>query len=151
MGRDLGFDLVRVEPHLTNTLLFNLVAMAKRTLDQMRERLETWRNIVEGATLEINMDLLELQQIETKEAMKKFKKAHRMLKSRKKCEYCHRMGHKFSKCWRRLRACLRCGSKDHKIHNCPRLRPRKQLVKSQVEEEVIGTTSQPGEPSNVQD
>ena len=35
------------------------------------------------------------------------------------CSYCKRRGHEYSTCRRRLNQCLRCGSDDHFISNCP--------------------------------
>ena len=135
--------------------------MAKRTHIRMRERLENWRNIIDEATLGISVGLLEQHQIETKKMIRKLKKTQKsMLNSRVKtqqeregtrkgCEFCHRSGHKVSECWRRLGACLRCGNRDHKIRDCPRMSSRDPREKSQVEEEAQGTARQPGEPSDV--
>ncbi|XP_020258885.1 uncharacterized protein LOC109835317 [Asparagus officinalis] len=38
-----------------------------------------------------------------------------------RCDVCHKLGHETKSCWRNTGACLRCGQKDHKIANCPRL------------------------------
>ena len=35
-----------------------------------------------------------------------------------KCTYCHRVGHDFSVCRRRLGQCLRCGARDHFVYQC---------------------------------
>ena len=36
------------------------------------------------------------------------------------CEFCGRVNHLWEDCWRRLQRCLRCGSAEHSIANCPR-------------------------------
>ncbi|MFG1569941.1 retrotransposon gag family protein, partial [Staphylococcus aureus] len=38
------------------------------------------------------------------------------------CHYCGKRGHVQKDCRRRLRICLRCGSEQHHIHNCPERR-----------------------------
>ncbi|MQM02717.1 hypothetical protein Taro_035482 [Colocasia esculenta] len=33
-------------------------------------------------------------------------------------KYCDKKGHKIAKCWKKVGACLRCRSKDHKMYEC---------------------------------
>nr|XP_027067830.1 protein lin-28 homolog A-like [Coffea arabica] len=35
------------------------------------------------------------------------------------CGYCGKPNHTEDECWRKARKCLRCGSMDHQISNCP--------------------------------
>ncbi|MQL71354.1 hypothetical protein Taro_003674 [Colocasia esculenta] len=41
------------------------------------------------------------------------------------CKFCDKLGHQADKCWKKAGACLRCGSQEHRIPNCP-------MVKDQV-------------------
>ncbi|MQL90193.1 hypothetical protein Taro_022782 [Colocasia esculenta] len=38
------------------------------------------------------------------------------------CEFCDKPGHQADKCWKKAGACLRCGSQEHRIPNCPKLK-----------------------------
>ncbi|MQL92627.1 hypothetical protein Taro_025255 [Colocasia esculenta] len=38
------------------------------------------------------------------------------------CKFCNKLGHQADKCWKKAEACLRCGSHDHRIPNCPMLK-----------------------------
>ncbi|MQL82716.1 hypothetical protein Taro_015202 [Colocasia esculenta] len=38
------------------------------------------------------------------------------------CKFCSKPGHQADKCWKKARACLRCGSHEHRIPNCPMLK-----------------------------
>ncbi|MQL67786.1 hypothetical protein Taro_000080 [Colocasia esculenta] len=38
------------------------------------------------------------------------------------CKFCNKPGHQADKCWKKAEACLRCGSHDHRIPNCPMLK-----------------------------
>nr|XP_027066068.1 uncharacterized protein LOC113691937 [Coffea arabica]XP_027066079.1 uncharacterized protein LOC113691946 [Coffea arabica] len=39
--------------------------------------------------------------------------------SRGPCGYCEKLNHPEDICWKKARKCLRCGSADHQIANCP--------------------------------
>ncbi|MQL68889.1 hypothetical protein Taro_001165 [Colocasia esculenta] len=38
------------------------------------------------------------------------------------CKFCDKPGHRVDACWKKVGACLRCGSHDHRIPNCPKLK-----------------------------
>ncbi|MQL73069.1 hypothetical protein Taro_005413 [Colocasia esculenta] len=38
------------------------------------------------------------------------------------CKFCNKPGHQADKCWKKAGACLRCGSHEHHIPNCPMLK-----------------------------
>ncbi|MQM16768.1 hypothetical protein Taro_049729 [Colocasia esculenta] len=38
------------------------------------------------------------------------------------CNFCNKPGHRAEECWKKVGACLRCGSRDHRLPNCPMLR-----------------------------
>ncbi|MQL70345.1 hypothetical protein Taro_002651 [Colocasia esculenta] len=38
------------------------------------------------------------------------------------CNFCNKPGHQADKCWKKSEACLRCGSHEHRIPNCPMLK-----------------------------
>ncbi|MQL79184.1 hypothetical protein Taro_011612 [Colocasia esculenta] len=38
------------------------------------------------------------------------------------CKFCNKPGHQADKCWKKAGACLRCGSHEHRIPNCPMLK-----------------------------
>ncbi|MQL86503.1 hypothetical protein Taro_019038 [Colocasia esculenta] len=38
------------------------------------------------------------------------------------CKFCNKPGHQADKCWKKAGACLRCGSQEHRISNCPMLK-----------------------------
>ncbi|MQL68687.1 hypothetical protein Taro_000949 [Colocasia esculenta] len=38
------------------------------------------------------------------------------------CKFCNKPGHQGDKCWKKAGACLRCGSHEHRIPNCPMLK-----------------------------
>ncbi|MQM19720.1 hypothetical protein Taro_052730 [Colocasia esculenta] len=38
------------------------------------------------------------------------------------CNFCNKPGHQADKCWKKAGACLRCGSHEHRIPNCPMLK-----------------------------
>ncbi|MQM21921.1 hypothetical protein Taro_054968 [Colocasia esculenta] len=38
------------------------------------------------------------------------------------CKFCNKPGHQADKCWKKAGACLRCGSHEHCIPNCPMLK-----------------------------
>ncbi|MQL69455.1 hypothetical protein Taro_001736 [Colocasia esculenta] len=38
------------------------------------------------------------------------------------CKHCDKPGHTTDECWRKARACLRCGSREHRIPECPLLK-----------------------------
>lgn len=38
---------------------------------------------------------------------------------RRQCNWCKRLGHEYKNCRRRLNQCLRCGSDEHRISDCP--------------------------------
>ncbi|MQL83623.1 hypothetical protein Taro_016114 [Colocasia esculenta] len=38
------------------------------------------------------------------------------------CKFCNKPGHQADKCWKKAGACLRCGSHEHRIPNCPILK-----------------------------
>ncbi|MQM21500.1 hypothetical protein Taro_054542 [Colocasia esculenta] len=39
-----------------------------------------------------------------------------------RCKHCDKMGHTAKECWRKEGACLRCGSREHHIPDCPLLK-----------------------------
>ena len=43
----------------------------------------------------------------------------RLSPGRRRCDWCGIRGHQYRNCWRRLGLCLRCGSAEHRIRNCP--------------------------------
>ncbi|MQM15768.1 hypothetical protein Taro_048718 [Colocasia esculenta] len=38
------------------------------------------------------------------------------------CNFCNKSGHRAEECWKKAGACLRCGSHDHRLPNCPMLK-----------------------------
>ncbi|GAV91278.1 RVP_2 domain-containing protein, partial [Cephalotus follicularis] len=38
------------------------------------------------------------------------------------CTFCGRQNHDEAECWKRMGKCLRCGSQDHMLGNCPKMR-----------------------------
>ncbi|MQM07430.1 hypothetical protein Taro_040271 [Colocasia esculenta] len=38
------------------------------------------------------------------------------------CKFCNKSGHHADKCWKKAGVCLRCGSHEHHIPNCPMLK-----------------------------
>ncbi|MQL67953.1 hypothetical protein Taro_000255 [Colocasia esculenta] len=38
------------------------------------------------------------------------------------CKFCDKPGHQANKCWKKAGDCLRCGSQEHRISNCPMLK-----------------------------
>ncbi|MQL69216.1 hypothetical protein Taro_001514 [Colocasia esculenta] len=38
------------------------------------------------------------------------------------CKFCDKPGHQADRCWKKAEACLRCGSQEHRIPNCPMLK-----------------------------
>ncbi|MQM07797.1 hypothetical protein Taro_040643 [Colocasia esculenta] len=38
------------------------------------------------------------------------------------CKFCNKPGHQADECWKKAGACLRCGSHEHRIPNCPMLK-----------------------------
>ncbi|MQL95725.1 hypothetical protein Taro_028391 [Colocasia esculenta] len=38
------------------------------------------------------------------------------------CKFCDKPGHQAEECWKKLRACLRCGGRDHRILDCPMMK-----------------------------
>ncbi|MQM01088.1 hypothetical protein Taro_033839 [Colocasia esculenta] len=38
------------------------------------------------------------------------------------CNFCNKLGHRAEECWKKAGACLRCGSRDHRLSNCPMLK-----------------------------
>ncbi|MQL79304.1 hypothetical protein Taro_011742 [Colocasia esculenta] len=38
------------------------------------------------------------------------------------CNFCNKPGHRAEECWKKAGACLRCGSRDHRLSNCPMLK-----------------------------
>ncbi|MQL77167.1 hypothetical protein Taro_009570 [Colocasia esculenta] len=57
------------------------------------------------------------------------------------CKFCDKPGHQADKCWKKARACLRCGSEEHHIPNCPMLKGQvgrnQGVVKHQVRVNAI--------------
>ncbi|MQL76567.1 hypothetical protein Taro_008959 [Colocasia esculenta] len=39
-----------------------------------------------------------------------------------RCKHCDKASHQFEQCWRAQGRCLRCGSNDHRISDCPMLK-----------------------------
>ncbi|XP_020262430.1 uncharacterized protein LOC109838389 [Asparagus officinalis] len=50
-----------------------------------------------------------------------FKGKQTMNQKSMRCTICDKSNHEVKNCWRVIGACLRCGQKDHKIADCPKL------------------------------
>ncbi|MQM02354.1 hypothetical protein Taro_035123, partial [Colocasia esculenta] len=65
--------------------------------------------------------------------------------SKKECPYCGR-AHGGTECWLVVGKCLKCGSSDHKIKDCPRLQQGAQRGPAPVAAAVAPATGRPGRP-----
>ncbi|MQM01292.1 hypothetical protein Taro_034047 [Colocasia esculenta] len=44
------------------------------------------------------------------------------------CKHCDKPGHTADECWRKAEACLRCGSREHRIPECPMLKENEKCT-----------------------
>ncbi|CAI9094455.1 OLC1v1030199C1 [Oldenlandia corymbosa var. corymbosa] len=54
--------------------------------------------------------------------------------SRTFCNYCKKPNHTEAECWSKLKKCLRCGSGDHHIQNCPKLKESTGILQKESNE-----------------
>ncbi|MQM01211.1 hypothetical protein Taro_033962 [Colocasia esculenta] len=64
---------------------------------------------------------------------------------KKECPYCGR-AHGGTECWLVAGKCLKCGSSDHNIKDCPRLQQRAQRGPAPVAAAAAPATGRPGRP-----
>ncbi|MQM14873.1 hypothetical protein Taro_047809 [Colocasia esculenta] len=48
-----------------------------------------------------------------------------------RCKHCDKLGHTAEECWRKAGACLRCGSRENRIPECPLLKKNEKLLMGQ--------------------
>ncbi|XP_071901600.1 uncharacterized protein [Coffea arabica] len=60
--------------------------------------------------------------------------------SRVSCGYCGKSNHTKDNCWRKARKCLRCGSTEHQIANCPLINDAQSVNKSNSKPTNVGGT-----------
>nr|XP_027090379.1 uncharacterized protein LOC113711411 [Coffea arabica] len=60
--------------------------------------------------------------------------------SRITCGYCGKLNHTEDECWRKARKCLRCGSTEHQIVNCPLISDTQSTAKSNPKPTNVGGT-----------
>ncbi|XP_071902691.1 uncharacterized protein [Coffea arabica] len=60
--------------------------------------------------------------------------------SRVSCGYCGKSNHTEDNCWRKARKCLRCGSTEHQIANCPLISDTQSAGKSNPKSINVGGT-----------
>nr|XP_027088588.1 uncharacterized protein LOC113709944 [Coffea arabica] len=60
--------------------------------------------------------------------------------SRVSCGYCGKSNHIEDNCWRKARKCLRCGSTEHQIANCPLISDTQSAGKSNPKPTNVGGT-----------
>ncbi|MQL72741.1 hypothetical protein Taro_005071, partial [Colocasia esculenta] len=65
--------------------------------------------------------------------------------SKKECPHCGR-AHGGTECWLVAGKCLKCGSSDHKIKDCPRLQQGAQRGPAPVAATAAPATGRPGRP-----
>nr|XP_027062987.1 uncharacterized protein LOC113689412 [Coffea arabica] len=54
------------------------------------------------------------------------------------CGYCGKSNHTEDECWRKARKCLRCGSADHQMVNCPLINDTQSTVRSNPKPTTAG-------------
>ncbi|MQL85041.1 hypothetical protein Taro_017556 [Colocasia esculenta] len=64
---------------------------------------------------------------------------------KKECPHCGR-AHGGTECWLVARKCLKCGSSDHKIKDCPRLQQGAQRGPAPIAAAAAPATGRPGRP-----
>ncbi|MQM11464.1 hypothetical protein Taro_044373 [Colocasia esculenta] len=63
-----------------------------------------------------------------------------------RCKHCDKLGHTAEECWRKVGTCLHCGSRDHRIPECPLLKENEKRPCVDTRSSSVDTRGLPRTP-----